>query len=326
LKIGGQFVKKNFSLSISLIALLLISCAGDISSQSSFESSSSNTFTVSFDSRGGSSVPNQIVESDSFITPPNVTKEGHTLEGWYTSLNGGVTLENKWNFFIDRVNFNFTLIALWTVNQYTLTFESNGGSVIPSFTINYGDNLNILTTTKVGHTFEGWFTDVGLTQAFTFTTMPASNLTLYAKWTINQYTITFETNGGSSIASITGDYGDSVSVPNDPTREGYTFNGWYADANLTQSTTVPNAIPAENLTLYAKWTINQYTITFETNGGSSIASITGDYGDSVSVPNDPTREGYTFNGWYADANLTQSTTVPNAIPAENLTLYAMWNI
>ena len=246
-------MKKNFSLSISLIALLLISCAGDISSQSSFESSSSNTFTVSFDSRGGSSVPNQIVESDSFITPPNVTKEGHTLEGWYTSLNGGVTLENKWNFFIDRVNFNFTLIALWTVNQYTLTFESNGGSVIPSFTINYGDNLNILTTTKVGHTFEGWFTDVGLTQAFTFTTMPASNLTLYAKWTINQYTITFETNGGSSIASITGDYGDSVSVPNDPTREGYTFNGWYADANLTQSTTVPNAIPAENLTLYAMW-------------------------------------------------------------------------
>ena len=243
----------RLNLSIPLIALLLVSCAGGISSQSSFESSSSNTFTVSFDSRGGSIVPNQIVEPNSFISPPNVSKEGHNLEGWYTSLNGGVTLENKWNFFIDRVNFNFTLIALWTVNQYTLTFESNGGSVIPSFTINYGDNLNILTTTKVGHSFVGWYTDVGLTQSFTLTTMPATNLTLYAKWTINQYTITFETNGGSSIASITGDYGDAVSVPSDPTREGYTFNGWYADVNLTEATTVPNTIPSENQSFYSKW-------------------------------------------------------------------------
>ena len=86
---------KKFKFGLPLIALLLISCAGDISSQSSFESSSSNTFTVSFDSRGGSNVPNQIVEPNSFVAPPQVSKEGHILEGWYTSLNGGLTLENK---------------------------------------------------------------------------------------------------------------------------------------------------------------------------------------------------------------------------------------
>ncbi len=318
-------MNKKLKFSITLITLLLISCAGDVSSQTSFESSSSSTFTVAFDSRGGSIIPNQIVEPNSFISPPNVSKEGHNLEGWYTSLNDGVTLENRWNFLEDRVNFDFTLYASWITNQYTISFESNGDNTINSITDYYGANLTTPSPTKIGHSFSGWYTDVGLTQSFTLTTMPAQNITLFGTWTINQYTITFETNGGSNIASITGNYGDSISVPNDPTREGYTFNGWYADFTLTQSTTVPNAIPAQNITLFATWTINQYTITFETNGGSSIASITGNYGDAVSVPNDPTREGYTFNGWYADFTLTQSTTVPNAIPAENLTLYTKWN-
>ena len=266
-------MNKNLQFTITLITLLLISCAGDVSSQTSFESSSSNTYTVAFDSRGGSIAPNQIVEPNSFISPPNVSKEGHNLEGWYTSQNGGVSLENKWNFFTDRVNFNFTLYASWTINQYTLTFESNGGSIVPSITSNYGDNLNILTPTKEVHSFGGWFTDVGLTQAFTLTTMPASNLTLYAKWTINQYTITFETNGGTSIASITGNYGDAVSVPSNPTREDNTFNGWYADANLTQTATVPNAIPAQNLTFYAGWTTDGIQqISLGSNHSSALSS------------------------------------------------------
>ncbi len=386
-------MNKKLKFSITLITLLLISCAGDVSSQTSFESSSSNTYTVAFDSRGGSIVPNQIVEPNSFISPPNVSKEGHNLEGWYTSLNDGVTLENRWNFFEDKANFDFTLYASWFINQYTISFESNGGNTINSITDDYGANLTTPSPTKIGHSFSGWYTDFGLTQSFILTTMPASNLTLYANWSINQYTITFETNGGSSIASITGDYGDPVTSTNNPTREGYTFNGWYADANLTQTATVPNAIPAQNLTfyagwtinqytltfesnggsivpsitsnygdnlniltptkevhsfggwftdlgltqaftlttmpasnltLYAKWTINQYTITFETNGGTSIASITGNYGDAVSVPSNPTREDNTFNGWYADANLTQTATVPNTIPAQNLTFYAGW--
>jgi uncharacterized repeat protein (TIGR02543 family) len=83
-------------------------------------------------------------------------------------------------------------------------------------------------------------------------------------------------------------------------------------------------MPAENLNLYAKWAINQYTITFETNGGNTIPSITGDYGDPVGELNDPIREGYIFSDWYTDADLTQVASVPNSIPSQNLTLYAGW--
>jgi len=261
---------------IFLLLGFLISCSGDISNQASSVSNSLITFTVSFDSRGGSAISPLAVLPDSNISPPIVSKEGHTLEGWYTSLNGGETLEDKWNFFSDRVNFSFTLYANWIINQYTITFETNGGTSISTQTNNFNANLSIPNPTKVGHNFEGFFTDIDFTQAFIFTTMPASNLTLYAKWSINQYTITFETNGGTSVASIIGNYGDSVSTPDDPTREGYTFNGWYANANLTQVTTVPNTIPAQNLTLYAKW--NDLALsTF------SLNSITGSFSNVLAL-------------------------------------------
>jgi uncharacterized repeat protein (TIGR02543 family) len=385
---------KQFQLSILLLTSL-ISCTGPITSQISSDSISGPTFTVLFDSRGGSEVSSQTVQSNAIIVPPNVSKEGHTLEGWFTSVNGGATLENKWNFFSDRVNFDFTLYASWTVNQYTITFNTNDGVPIQTQTNNFASILNIPNATKVGHTFDGWFTDIESTQVFALTTMPASNLNLYAKWSINQYTITFESNGGTTIPSISGDYGDSVSVPVNPTREGYTFSGWHADVELAQVASVPNTIPAQNLNvyakwiinqysitfmtnggsdiqsqtidfnstlnvpnaikvghsfegwftdleltlafalttmpaenvaLYAKWAINQYTVTFETNGGNTIPSITGNYGDSMNATNNPEKEGYTFNGWYADAELMQVTTVVNTIPAENLTFYAKWSI
>jgi uncharacterized repeat protein (TIGR02543 family) len=385
---------KHFQLSILLLTSL-ISCTGPITSQISSDSISGPTFTVLFDSRGGSEVSSQTVQSNAIIVPPNVSKEGHTLEGWFTSVNGGATLENKWNFFSDRVNFDFTLYASWTVNQYTITFNTNDGVPIQTQTNNFASTLSIPSATKVGHTFDGWFTDVELTQALVLTTMPASNLSLYAKWSINEYTVTFETNGGTTIPSISGDYGDSVSVPVNPTREGYTFSGWHADVDLTQVISVPNTIPAQNLNVYAKWTINQYsitfmtnggsdiqsqtndfnstlnvpnatkvghsfegwftdleltlafalttmpaenvalyakwainqyTITFNTNGGNTIPSITGNYGDTVTKPDDPTKEGYIFSDWYTDAELTQLTTVVNAIPAENLAFYAKWTI
>jgi uncharacterized repeat protein (TIGR02543 family) len=294
------------------------------STQNSIVSSISNyLFTVTFDSLGGSTVNSQFIESNGFLSPPSVSREGHTLEGWYTSINNGSTLEFKWDFFIDKVNFDFTLYAKWNVNQYTITFETNGGNSIQSQTYDFAESLSLLTPIRAGHTFAGWYTNAGLTTSFTSNTMPASDLNLYAKWTINQYTITFETNGGSSVASITGNYGVSVSAPNDPTREGYTFNGWYSDTNLTQ-TYLFDTMPASNITLYAKWNVNQYTITFETYGGNSIPSQTYDFAESLSLLT-PIRAGHIFAGWYTNAGLTTSFT-SNTMPASDLNLYAKWTI
>ena len=208
---------------------------------------------MNFDSRGGSIVNSQLVAINSILTPPSVTKTGNTLEGWYTSINGGETLETKWNFFTDRVNFDFTLYAKWIINQYTITFETNSGNTILNQNYDYNATLSIPNPSKVGHSFAGWFTDVSLTQAFTLTLMPASNLTLYAKWNINQYTITFETNGGNIIPSITGNYGDPITPPQVPTRTGYTFINWFEDSSLTTVKNLPNFMPDEDFTLFAKW-------------------------------------------------------------------------
>ena len=122
------------------------------------------------------------------------------------------------------------------------------------------------------------------------------------------YTLTFDTNGGSTIAPITQDYGTAITAPADPTKTGYTFAGW--------TPAIPATMPAENMTIKAKWTVNQYTLTFDTNGGSAIAPITQDYGTAITAPADPTKTGYTFAGW--------TPAIPTTMPAENLTVTAQW--
>ncbi|MCK7486332.1 MAG: InlB B-repeat-containing protein [Bacillus subtilis] len=186
------------------------------------------------------------------------------------------------------------------INSYTITFNSNGGNAVGSITQNYNTAVSApANPTKTGYTFAGWYSDAGLTSAYTFATMSAENITLYAKWTINSYTITFNSNGGSAIGSITQNYSTAVTQPSDPTKTGYTFAGWYSDAGLTNAYTF-TTMPGQNFTLYAKWTINSYTITFNSNGGSVVTSITQNYATGVSAPADPTKTGYTFAGWYSD--------------------------
>ena len=158
-----------------------------------------------------------------------------------------------------------------------------------------------------GYTFGGWNKADGTAWDYASDKV-TDNITLYAKWAAITYTITFDTAGGSEIAPITQDYGTVITAPEAPTREGYTFIGWDKE--------IPTTMPAENMTVTAQWEINQYTITFDTAGGSEIAPITQDYGTAITAPADPTREGYTFIGW--------DTEIPTTMPAENITLKAKW--
>ena len=158
-----------------------------------------------------------------------------------------------------------------------------------------------------GYTFGGWNKADGTAWDYASDKV-TDNITLYAKWAANTYTITFDTAGGSEIAPITQDCGTVITAPEAPTREGYTFIGWDKE--------IPTTMPAENMTVTAQWEINQYTITFDTNGGSEIAPITQEYGTNITAPADPTREGYTFIGWDME--------IPTTMPAENITLKARW--
>lgn len=158
-----------------------------------------------------------------------------------------------------------------------------------------------------GYTFGGWNKADGTAWDYASDKV-TDNITLYAKWAANTYTITFDTAGGSEIAPITQDYGTQIAAPANPTRKGYTFKGWDKE--------IPETMPAENITVKAQWEINQYTIAFDTAGGSEIAPITQDYGTAITAPADPTREGYTFIGWDIE--------IPTTMPAENITLKARW--
>ena len=158
-----------------------------------------------------------------------------------------------------------------------------------------------------GYTFGGWNKADGTAWDYASDKV-TDNITLYAKWAANTYTITFDTAGGSEIAPITQDCGTVITAPEAPTREGYTFIGWDKE--------IPTTMPAENMTVTAQWEINQYTITFDTAGGSEIAPITQDYGTAITAPEAPEREGYTFIGWDKE--------IPKTMPAENITLKARW--
>ena len=231
-------------------------------------------------------------------TAGDMTYTGHTFVGWYDNENltgspvtaiGGAETGNKeyW--------------AKWEINQYTVTVKPENGKADIIITQDYGTPITAPTLTREGYTFKGWDKEIP-------ETMPADNITVKAQWEINQYTIAFDTNGGSEITPITQDYGTEITAPDNPTRKGYTFKGWDKE--------IPETMPAENITVKAQWEINQYTITFDTNGGSEIAPITQDYGTEITAPDNPTRKGYTFKGWDKE--------IPETMPAENITITARW--
>ena len=252
-----------------------------------------NLCTITFDTDGGSEVAPITQDYNSAVTAPaDPTKAGYTFAGWDKEIPSTMPAEN------------ITIKALWTINQYTITLDTDGGSEVAPITQDYNSDVTApADPAKTGYTFAGWDKEIP-------STMPAENITIKALWTINQYTITFDTDGGNEVAPITQDYNSDVTAPADPAKAGYTFAGWDKE--------IPSTMPAENITIKALWTINQYTITFDTDGGSEVAPITQDYNTAVTVPADPTKAGYTFAGWDKE--------IPGTMPAENITIKALWTI
>ena len=277
------------------------------------------TYIVTFETNGGSAVASQtIVDNGTATTPTAPTKTGYTFAGWYT--DAGCT--NSYDF-LAAVTENITLYAKWTINTYTVTFNTDGGSAVDSQTVNYNSTATTPTApTKTGYTFAGWYTDAGCTNSYDFLAAVTENITLYAKWTINTYTVTFNTDGGSAVDSQTVNYNSTATTPTAPTKTGYTFAGWYTDAGCTNSYDFLAAV-TENITLYAKWTINTYTVTFNTDGGSAVDSQTVNYNSTATTPTAPTKTGYTFAGWYTDTECTVEYKFSEVV-TENITLYAKW--
>ena len=221
-----------------------------------------------------------------------------------------------------------SLTAQWTALTYSVTLHANGGTIssgnVTSY--NYGEGATLPAadnTTREGYTFAGWYDNEVLTgnPITEISTDETGNRTYWAKWTINQYTITFDTDGGSEVAPITQDYGTAIPAPADPTREGYTFTGW--------DKTIPATMPAGDMTITAQWTVNQYTITYDLDGGTAEGNP-----DTYTVETDaftlknPTRPGYTFTGW-SGTGLTGEDNLTVTIPkgsTGNRSYTAHWSL
>ncbi len=246
--------------------------------------------TITFDSNGGSAVaPLDGVVGVAVTAPANPTKANNTFDGWDPALpakfpTGGLTVKAKWK-----------------VNQSTITFNSDGGSAVAPKTGDFGSAVTAPTApTKTGYSFAGWSPSLPAT-------FPATGITVKATWSAGSKII-FNTDGGSSIASITRNAGEALTAPANPTKTGYTFTAW--------SPTLPAKFPEGGLTVTAQWKAIQTTVTFNSDGGTSVSAKTGDYDTTFDKPSDPTKTGFVFVSW--------DPALPAKYPLNDLIVKATW--
>ncbi len=247
------------------------------------------------------------------------SKEGYTFDGWFDEdgkqPSDYETVPDK----------DLVFTAKWTVNQYTITFENTGDSTIAPIKQDYNTDIKApANPTRTGYDFDGWDTEIPAK-------MPATNVTITAKWKIKQYTINFVSDGGTDVEPITADYLSEVNAPTAPTKDGYDFGGWATTKGVTdesQAVAFPVNMPLDGTTYYAIWLVKSYTINFDTLGGTpSVSPVTADYLAEVAKPAvEPTREGYSFGGWSEVSGSTTAVKFPYTMPLNGTTLYAIWNI
>jgi RHS repeat-associated protein/uncharacterized repeat protein (TIGR02543 family) len=237
------------------------------------------TYTVTFNTGGGSSVSSQSVTHGNTVVPPaDPTKTGYTFTGWYPSLDTIVTSSGTFN-------------AQWSANSYTVFFNSNGGSYVPTQAVHHDQYADVPTTpTKAGHHFNCWDPPVE-------TTKITSSRTFSALWTPNLYEAKFISED-AVFATQRIEYDNYASEPSpSPTRTGYVFAGWSPIRSSTKITA--------NTIFYAQWTPQAFTVSFDTDGGSSIADQEVNYGEKPIAPAEPTKEYWMFENWYINNHLVE---------------------
>ena len=295
------------------------------------------TYAVTLNTNGGTINNGNVTEYTYGVgatLPTDVTRTGYTFKGWYDNESltgnpvtaiGGAETGNKeyW--------------AKWEANTYTVTLNTNGGTInsgnVTGYTYGVGATLPTADDmTYTGYTFKGWYDNEGLT-GFPVTAISdteTGNKGYWAKWEANAYTVTLNTNGGTinngNVTEYTYGAGATLPTADDMTYTGHTFVGWYDNENLTGSLVAAiGGTETGNKEYWAKWEANTYTVTFDPNGGSvdPVAATTDSSGKLSSLPT-PTHGGnYRFDGWYTEQTGGIKVTL-NQVYTANTTLYAYW--
>ena len=294
------------------------------------------TYTVALNTNEGTIKSGNITSYSlgaTTVLPTEVVKTGYTFEGWYD--NAGFEGERVTTIAADETG-NKSFFAQWAIINYTVTYNANGGTseTTPQATYNYGNEVELPTLTREGYTFAGWFDNSNYEGAKVskIENTETGDKEFWARWSVNFYKVTFATNDGTiNSGNIAGYvYGNGAVLPQDITKTGYTFDGWYDNPSFSGSSVVSiSYTETGDKTFYAKWTANQYSITFNVNGGKINGEYpeTYNYGESVALPLDVERTGYTFGGWYTNSNGdgVASTTI-SASDLGNKIFWAKWEI
>lgn len=301
-------------------------------------------FVLDFDSRGGSKVDPIVYDYNTTATDfPTPTREGWTFLGWFEHATAGEPITSI------LIDTNKTIYAQWEKNptepvvkdNYTVTFDSQGGSAVDPVTVQPGESVELPEPTKDGYTFLGWY-DAPTGGNHVTSMTPQDDVTLYAHWAKEKivtktFTITFDFQDGNkeTISGSVYDDGTSDTLTNFPVaeKERAEFEGWFTAKK--GGVKVRSYSGDNDITLYAHFTesssegetpevLTDYTITFDSQGGSEVSSITDKEGTSVKDFETPTREGYKFLGWYTASD--SGNLVYSVILKKDVTLYAHWAV
>jgi uncharacterized protein (TIGR02145 family)/uncharacterized repeat protein (TIGR02543 family) len=307
------------------------------------DNSSVATYTVTYNAGTGVTgvtVPaNQTKTHDAALTLSTAvpTRTGYTFAGWNTSSNGSGMSYASGASYVD--NAGVTLYAQWTANTYTITYNANNGTGAPGNQTKTHDitlTLSSTVPTRTGYVFAGWNTSSngsGTSYASGASYTANAGVTLYAQWTANTYTVTYNANNGTGAPANqtkTHDVALTLSAAV-PARTGYAFAGWNTSSNGSGTSYVSGASYTANagVTLYAQWTANTYTVTYNANNGTGAPSNqtkTHDVALTLSAAV-PTRTSYAFAGWNTSANGSGTSYSSGASYTANavVTLYAQWS-
>ena len=281
---------------------------------------------INFDPKGGSEINYEMEYSSSGLTKPeDPSKDYYDFGGWFTDES----FEDEFDFSLPERS--LTLYAKWIPTEYAITYVLDGGTnnAANPATYNVEESVTFAAPSKVGHTFNGWYSTPE------FTSAPLEGIeagsygavTVYASFSINSYTISFDTNEGTSVADIEQYYGTDVTRPADPARTGYSFGGWFSDSAL-RTPYVFTTMPAEDITVYAKWNVITYDIIYNLDGGTNNASNPASFNieSGAIVLREPSKRGYTFVGWFTDSAFEEQV---GSIPAGSYgekEFFACWEV
>ena len=260
-----------------------------------------NNYTVTFIfNNGDADEEREFVCGSDIVYPIDPVRDEYTFIGWEPKpdkMPGG----------------NVTVEARWKSNNLTVTFDAGEIEVtqktkVVMYNKLYGELPSV--GERTGYTFAGWFTEKEEDQGERVTeetTVPTkSDHTLYAHWTVNSYSITFNFNNGGKNEERSFDYNETIVYPVNMTKEGHSFNGWSPK---------PERMPAENVIVTAQWRINSYAVTFVFGNGDADKVVVLEYGETIVYPENVVRKGYTFNGW---------SPKPETMGDKNIRVVAQW--